>query len=383
METMHSSQMPVEKPSLTRGMAVDKIVKRLSIERLSPPPIQVLQAGGFSYTKPSLNSLSPPHPVALNNNNKNESDVVYAQVVCNETINADGSKAIQSKETVHDTIKASRQSATPSPLLHHIKNKQSDKFIIDDRKNDFVATAKSPSPVNGRGSPYRNSIKIETDYERDEVDNSAGEPIIKPVNIRHHIPRHSSNSNLNHINYQHQQYHLDSEFDKLNEMRDADAFNGGVDASLSSRRKILESRIRSRIHGLQLNNNNNDSHQYNNNNIRKSTSPLPPTTTLYNNNNNYNQYGGSNEIMNRYSLERSHPNNTTTTSSSHEHHHHTSKSNYVNGGSSTLSKINVTTTSSKLPKNEKGDSGIEADAGVMMKSNRQGRQLNTSRFNIG
>jgi hypothetical protein len=360
METIHSSQMPAEKLSLTRGMAVDKIVKRLSsTERLSPPSLQILQAGGFSYTNPSLKSksLSSSHPIPI------ESDIVYAQVVCNEAINADGSKSIQSKETVHDKIKASRQSATPSPMLHRTKNKQTDKLIFDDLKNDFVATAKSPplEPVNGRISPYRNTIKLETDNEHDEVDNSAGESIIKPVNIRNHIPRHSSNSNLNQINYQ--QYHLDSEFDHLNEMREAET--SGVDASLSSRRKILESRIKSRIHGLQLNNSN-DNHQYHSN-IRKSTSPPPPTTTtLYN---NYNKYGGSNDIMNRYSVEGNHEHTTTTSSSL----------NYVNESCSTLPKTKATALFLQ-PKNEKGDSGIEADTNVMMKNN---RRLNTSRFNIG
>lgn len=382
MEAMHSSQMPIEKPSLTRGMAVDKMVKRLSTERLSPPPSQILQAGAFSYTNPLVKpkSLSPPHhhQVAADN------DVVYAQVVCTETFSADGSKTIQSKETVHDTIKPSRQSASPSPSPRINKITLNEKFL-DDSKNDFIKTAKSPSPaaaataVNGNSYPYRNSIKIETDYDRDEVDNIAGEPVIKPVNIRHHIPRHPSNTNINHISNYH---NLDSEFDQLNEMRDAadTAFNGGVDASLSSRRKILESRIKSRIDGLHFNNNNDN--QYHSN-IRKSTSPPPPPTTLKSQQLRYNKYGGSNEIVNRYSPERSHHLNLVHATPSQERHiinkSSSNNNHHGNGSSNTLPKKSTLL----MAKNEKGDSGIEADTNIFMRNNRRGRHLTSSRFNIG
>lgn len=388
MEAMHSSQMPIEKPSLTRGMAVDKMVKRLSTERLSPPPAQILQAGAFSYTNPIVKpkSLSPPHQVAMTAGN--DSDVVYAQVVCNETLNADGSKTIQSKETVHDTIK--RHSASPSPSPSRINKITLNEKFLDDSKNfDFIKTAKSPSPaaaaaaaVNGNSYPYRNSIKIEADYDRDEVDNSAGEPIIKPVNIRHHIPRHPSNTNINHISSSNNYHNLDSEFDQLNEMRDAadTAFNGGVDASLSSRRKILESRIKSRIDGLHFNNNNDN--QYHSN-IRKSTSPPPPPTTLKSQQLRYNKYGGSNEIVNRYSPERSHHLNLVHTTASQERHIINKSNNginHANGSSNTLPKK---TTTLLLAKNEKGDSGIEADTNTFMRNNRRGRHLSSSRFNIG
>ena len=352
MEAVHSSQMPVDKLPLTRGMAVDKIVKRLSTERLSPPPAQILQVGAFSYTNPLVkpNSLSPT------SHNEPTSDVVYAQVVCNETVNADhNNKTVQSKEIVQ-----SRHSASPTLKSNSQNN----------AKNDFLA--KSPSP-NGNNYPYRNpiKIKIETDFERDEVDhNNTSEPAIKPVNIRQ-IPRHPSNSNINFIsNYQ---LNLDNEFDQLNAMRDADNFNG-VDTSLSSRRKILEKRIKSRIDGLHFNNNN-ETNQYNNN-VRKSTSP-PPTnlkTQLH-----YGKYGDSNEIINRYSPERSHHLQNLRSSSQERH---VSKSNYLNG--STLPKKNITTT--LLTKNEKGDSGIEVEHtnGIAVRHSRsRNRKGNSSRFNTG
>uniref|UniRef100_A0A182MXA6 Uncharacterized protein n=1 Tax=Anopheles dirus TaxID=7168 RepID=A0A182MXA6_9DIPT len=65
-DALHSSQLPPEKPHLTKGVTVENIVKRLSSERhTSPPPAQIV-GGGFSYTR------GPGEPV------------VYAQVVANE-----------------------------------------------------------------------------------------------------------------------------------------------------------------------------------------------------------------------------------------------------------------------------------------------------------
>jgi hypothetical protein len=73
LEEMHSSQMPPEKPHLTKGITVDGLVKRLSMERFSPPP----NDQAFSYTK------------------RPKDQIIYAQVVCNN----DGEK--YNKQTVH------------------------------------------------------------------------------------------------------------------------------------------------------------------------------------------------------------------------------------------------------------------------------------------
>jgi hypothetical protein len=348
METMHSSQMPAERPSLTKGMAVDKMIKRLSTERLSPPPPQVLQLGAFSYTNPQsptkLNSQSPPIITNNhnNNNNNNKSDIVYAQVVCNETINADGSKAIHSKETVHNTLKTSRHSASPPNTNNHEFNTV-----------DFLPTV---APNNQHQQyQYRNSIKIVTD-DGNQVDD---EPIIRP-NIRHHIPRHPSNTNINVSHHQ-----LDNEFDRLNEMRETD-FNG-IDANLSSRREILESRIKSRIGGLHISNNNNENnhhhhhHHYNSSNNNGSPPPQPPTTKRYH------KYG-SNEIINRYSPEPR--NHLDLVSVSREKNSKSYVDSTLRKKSHYYSKRN----------DSKVDSGIEADSHVI-RNNRKNRY--SSRFNIG
>lgn len=74
LEDMHSSQQPIQKPPLTKGVTVDGIVKRLSMERYSPLPH--LHGPAFSYTRPN-------------------DQVIYAQVVCD----SDG----RSKQTIHSS----------------------------------------------------------------------------------------------------------------------------------------------------------------------------------------------------------------------------------------------------------------------------------------
>lgn len=309
-EAMHSSQMPAERPALTKGAAVNKMIKRLSIERLSPPA-QVIQAGGFSYTHPvsPLNSptkhLTPPLTV------DEPSDIVYAQVVCNESKNVDGSKTITSKETVHNTLKKmNRQSASPPP------NHKSIDYV-----DHFVTTA-TPTKL------------IDDSLVTDD------EPIIKP-NIRYQIPRYNSITEL---------HQPDSN------MRDADL-------TLSNRREILESRIKSRIGGLHFNSGDNNNHS--SNHIRR-TSSSPPTTAK-----RYHKYG-SNELINRFSSpERSH----------HQHHRdvirspspskHRDRQHYAD---STLRK------KSYYYSKHNGDSGIEVDS-VSRNNKKNGKY--SSRFNIG
>lgn len=74
LEDMHSSQQPIQKPPLTKGVTVDGIVKRLSMERYSPLPH--LHGPAFSYTRPN-------------------DQIIYAQVVCD----TDG----RSKQTIHSS----------------------------------------------------------------------------------------------------------------------------------------------------------------------------------------------------------------------------------------------------------------------------------------
>ncbi|XP_037941993.1 uncharacterized protein LOC119674908 [Teleopsis dalmanni] len=50
-ENMHSSQLPAQKLPLTKGVTVNGMVKRLSMERFSPPP--TISGPAFSYIRPN------------------------------------------------------------------------------------------------------------------------------------------------------------------------------------------------------------------------------------------------------------------------------------------------------------------------------------------
>lgn len=51
LDSLHSSQLPQQKLPLTKGLTVDGMVKRLSMERFSPPPRNM--SPGFSYIRPN------------------------------------------------------------------------------------------------------------------------------------------------------------------------------------------------------------------------------------------------------------------------------------------------------------------------------------------
>lgn len=373
-ETMHSSQMPAERPALTKGVAVNKMVKRLSIENISPPP-QVIQAGGFSYTHPQLSpvtptaysptklkSLTPP----LTKSDQPSSDIVYAQVVCNELKNVDGSKTITDKETVHKTVKKDRPLGSPPP--YNTPSHFLDKQPIDSVDN-FVKTASSPE--KGSKYQYRNSIKIVPEFNRDDTDYGTfvtdDEPIIKP-NIRNHLPRYPSNSNVNHHHFDNpdfEHHHFDNtDFEHHHDMRDTE-FNG-LNMTLSNRRAILEQRIKSRISGLHSHNNDTNS-RFVQNHIQR-TSSSPPTTAK-----RLHKYG-ANEIIDRYSPERNHRDFVHSPSPAYKGNQ---SKNYAD---STLRKKSYYYSKHNDNKhNEKGDSGIEVDN--VTRNNRKNKF--SSRFNIG
>ncbi|XP_070499068.1 homeobox protein 2-like isoform X2 [Chironomus tepperi] len=383
MESMHSSQMPVEKLPLTKHVRVDKIIKRLSVERLSPPPMAVLQAGGFSYTKPQLSPKSPTlmpsspnntnhnnyfnmksmtptveshidnsNTNSLNNSNHNPSNIVYTQVVCNDQKNADASKTIQNNDML---LKTSRKQSAASPS-NLIKQSMRNDTV------DFINTA-SDEKVSSR----KHTVD---EFGRDEIDNIAStneeEPIIK-ANIRKHIPRYSSNTNIDNLINNHQQqqqqqqtYYLDNEFDRLNEMRETD-FNNGIDATLSSRREILESRIKSRIGGLHINNDNNH------------TRSNPPTIHKR----TYNKHGSNEFINNRFSPERKHLDfNKSSSPTRVKYEQSKTSTTYLDDGSMRKNSHHSQKFIDKYT-----DSGNETD--IVVKNNSHNKNRYSSRFNIG
>lgn len=100
---IHSSQQPVERLPLTRGLKVDSMVKRLSVDKTSPPPpvqsgivhspnvsLQHNNNQPFSYTR----GLSPERYRSPEGHNPG-SPIIYAHVVCDKNSSA------PSKQTVH------------------------------------------------------------------------------------------------------------------------------------------------------------------------------------------------------------------------------------------------------------------------------------------
>ncbi|XP_028166868.1 uncharacterized protein LOC114357454 [Ostrinia furnacalis] len=120
-EMIHSSQLPPDKPPLTRGHTVDHLVRILKEDQSSPPPKTHLISPPngtnsnqpFSYIKPSVSpdpnlfvrTTSPdrvPSPV----NKMTDKGVVYAQVVRDY---GDNTSSRIGKQTVHKTYSPSRE----------------------------------------------------------------------------------------------------------------------------------------------------------------------------------------------------------------------------------------------------------------------------------
>ncbi|XP_053657764.1 uncharacterized protein LOC128706848 [Anopheles marshallii] len=246
-DALHSSQLPPEKPHLTKGVTVENIVKRLSSERhTSPPPAQIV-GGGFSYTR------GPGEPI------------VYAQVVSNE--------ANKSKHTVKHQHYPSTEEEDPASTTMWTsvdgKVRSTGGFLDTTQrpspplpKYRLDETDHSPHSVNGiRRKLHTNSDEDEglgIDYSRRQqrykssayvhtassttqntsrtspksfLTNSDEDPPIAPSVVRlTPVERNFSNSYSVHYRGQADGKEHLPEFHEL-----------------SQRREILESRIRSRI----------------------------------------------------------------------------------------------------------------------------------------
>lgn len=347
-DQIHCSQMPPEKPQLTKGVAVDSMIKRLSLDRFSPPP-QILTAGGFSYTNPhsplspKQQSLSP-----LTINAPNDNDVVYAQVVCNETSN--GNK--KHKSTIHNTIKKYRSNSPP--------NTKHNNYNLNNDTVDFGGKLKSfNDPDEGFGNELKSKFTEDFAYH--------DEPVIKPT-IRLRGPERVgvtktfiSKDQDEHNGYNGFSDHLfqNGNNSKFFDMRDME-YN-----DLSYRREILESRIKSRIGGLRT-----DSTFVQKHNGHNHISPPPRTKDK-----KYHKYE-SKEIITRYSPDRNHHDviSPTTDLNYHLEQQPIKYTQHDYTDSSLRSKNHY-----YLKNADRGDSGIEHD---YRKDSIDDHKLR-SRFNIG
>lgn len=127
VENLHSSQIPQEKLPLTKGVTVDGMVKRLSMERFSPPP--TFTSPAFSYTRP------PTGPI------------VYAQVLRDEN----GDKSTARRSPLNNSISVTGAATA-----------------TNNNVNDTPQSARERRAFSS--SPTRNKFRSTSDIDMDTVD---------------------------------------------------------------------------------------------------------------------------------------------------------------------------------------------------------------------
>lgn len=145
LESLHSSQLPQEKLPLTKGEKIDGMVKRLSMDRFSPP--LHFSSPAFSYTRP------------LNN----DQSIVYAQVRRDEA----GDKLKEFPSTIHRATNLMTRERSPVRNLFSSdtvdnptagRQTLSTKFLNE--KNNGITTIN-----NYRNSPLHfNGDRFATEY---------------------------------------------------------------------------------------------------------------------------------------------------------------------------------------------------------------------------
>lgn len=171
LENMHSSQLPPEKPPLTKGMKVPNMVKRLSMEKLSPPPAGVK---AFSYLSPRTS------PNAIDDGHK----IVYAEVIC--TKNDDNKRNITNDfKTNATTTEKKRENnkfyknddvvdepdsyhtSKPHGFLYQTHTNGLSKYYDDD---DFDLVPNKQTPAERFASKYKTAISYSTENLKSQVD---------------------------------------------------------------------------------------------------------------------------------------------------------------------------------------------------------------------
>lgn len=162
-EKMHSSQLPPEKPVLTKGMKIPSMVKRLSMEKLSPPPVGVK---AFSYLSPRTS------PNALDDNRK----VVYAEVIHtkNEADKRNITTTNDSKATtIIDKKRENKYNKyeEDEPDSYHISKPHGlnglSKYYDDD---DFELVPNKQTPAERFAAKYKTAISYSTENLKSQLD---------------------------------------------------------------------------------------------------------------------------------------------------------------------------------------------------------------------
>lgn len=168
-ENMHSSQKPTIKPPLTKGLAVDGMIKRLSMERFSPPPH--FNGPAFSYTRP------------------NEQQIIYAQVVCDN----DG----KNKQTIHSSFLSKEPHMTSSSQNIGSPSRDTVDAPTDYNRNGFASHHHSPQKINIIHVPQtKESFRNNSDEDEGlgfEIKREPAEDLI-PTRDRKYSPKYLQHS---------------------------------------------------------------------------------------------------------------------------------------------------------------------------------------------
>lgn len=283
MDSLHSSQLPQERLPLTKGMTVDGIVKRLSMERFSPPP---------SFTSPAFSYTRPP----------NES-IVYAQVLRDENgekatrpshkaiVGDHGSPThlpLKSGDTVDFAKNDYRRDSSPS---HHIIHHHIHRHYDDNDKNE----------INNRyrRSPSRDSPEPHRIVKKDKPRNLSPLAMTPPQRYRMAAsPTRNYSDEDEGIGFESRKRFLDEDMiPSRDTTRQSSAeppiiptfrpsYGGSIERinELANRRKFLESRIHERTIGAPRELNGDDTRQYSPQRLAFIAEPSP-TTERYNRNN--------------------------------------------------------------------------------------------------
>jgi hypothetical protein len=192
---LHSSQLPTQKPTLTRGHVVDAMVKRLSedLSRTHGPPRGLNSVSGlitpdhrqhnnnlpFSYTKPttpqygsSTPTMEPTQNFPLSGGQASparsptavDGQVIYAEVVVSGGGNNGGAV---SKQTVHTKVLPVTQLQTEEPIRPKLQARQLEKTHFQQTSEAFPSKALTTES----SQPYhrQNEVRVKvTDQVSDE-----------------------------------------------------------------------------------------------------------------------------------------------------------------------------------------------------------------------
>ena len=214
---LHSSQLPTQKPPLTRGHAVDAMVKRLSqdFNQTRGPPRVVNSAPGlitpehrqhnnnlpFSYTKPTTHQYRSSTPTveptqtspldgrpaaATRAPTAVDGQVIYAEVV----VSGGGSGGAVSKQTVHTKVLPITQTQLEEPIQPKIHARQMEKTHFQQAHDSFPSQA-----LSKESSPFQqDKVRVKVTDQASDEDEGLG-LIMDHSSYRHKLMGYKNEGN--------------------------------------------------------------------------------------------------------------------------------------------------------------------------------------------